>query len=329
MLRAVALAVMIPSVAVHASAVRTIAAPAWSPNGKQVAWIENSSRGGRIFLASSSASAGRPVSNPIGALGELKFISNDELLYVANYELFRLSVTAKRARIFGHGLNFSTNRTGTTVAWQVADTCPLCHGPIDVKELDRGQPTQLGGSNVQNASPTLSADGRKIAFSRTFWNPAAGEYSRGGGIWTSSTAGRSLRRISARGSCPAWSPDGLHIAYVDDANLKLIAPDGAGARRLAGDAICDLANPPGWAPNSRDVAFINSQGQLVVVDAARGRVKAVTTAVVGTVNGFAWSPDSKQLLVASIAHATHGRTCSELSVMKSGGAEQVRKRICS
>lgn len=215
------------------------------------------------------------------------------------------------------------------VAWQVADTCPLCHGPIDVKQLDHGPLTQLGESNVQNASPTLSPDGRRVAFSRTFWNAAAGEYSRSGGIWISSTSSGALRRISAQGSCPAWSPDGLHIAYVDGANLKLVAPDGAGARRLVGDASCDLANPPAWAPNSREIALINSQGQLVVVDVMRGRVNATTAAVNGAVNGFTWSPDSKQLLVASITHPSQGHTCSELSVMKSAGAEHVAKRFCT
>lgn len=329
MLRAVALVLLVTAVPAQASSSRAIGHPAWSPDGKEIAWTESSNTGGKIFVASSDVSDARPISKTAGALGEIQWLSRDEIMYVANYRLFRLALAPRRTRMFGQGLSFSTDATGTVVAWQTADTCPLCHGPIEVATVGRGQLVRLGGRDVQNAGPTLSPNGREVAFTRTFWNQQAGEYSRVGGIWTSSTRRNSLRKISPRGSCPSWAQDGRHIAYIDGTTLRLMTPNGSGSRRLADGVACDSSNPPEWAPDARSIAFTNEDGRLLVLDVSNDSKIVVTTSAVGTVTGFAWSPNSRRLLVTGIARARHGHACSQLWLVRPNGSEQTRKRSCS
>lgn len=329
MFGALALVVLLTAAPVHASSSRVIGHPTWSPDGKELAWTESSGGGGQIIAASSDVSNAHAVSNRAGALGEIKWLPRHEIIYVANDRLFRLTLTPRQGQMFGQGLSFSTDVTGSVVAWQTADTCPLCHGPIEVKGVGRGQLVRLGGRNVQNADPTISPNGREVAFSRTFWDKQAGEYSRAGGIWISSTRRNSLRKISQTGSCSSWALDGRRIAYIDGTTLRLMAPDGSGPRRLAGDVACDSSNPPEWAPDSRRIAFTNEDGRLVVLHVSDDSKIVVTTSAVGTVTGFAWSPDSQRLLVASLARAGRSHACSQLWLVRSDGSGQTRKRSCS
>lgn len=331
-MRASALAlalVLVAGASARASTAPSVAHPAWSSNGKTVAWTTSSSSSGRIYVASSSGKGAHAVSKPFAALGELTWLQSDGLVFIANARLFRMSLVSQAAHLLGYGIYFATDRAADVIAWQSADTCPLCHGPIVVANLAAGRKVRLGGQKVQNASPTLSPNGREVAFSRTFWNSAAGEYSTEGGIWTSPTNSSSLRKISATGTCLTWSPDGGHIAYVDGSALRVITPHGSGLLRLAANAACNLSSPPAWSPNSHALAFTSQNGRLSVVQVARRRTTSVTTGAMGTVTGFAWSPDSTELLVTSVKQTSSGPVCSELWLVRSDGSRLTRVRSCS
>ncbi len=301
----------------------------WSPDGTQIAWAEG--RGGPkswIWIASSNGSNAHRVTQFIDALFQFAWLPGNQLLYDANFRLFRLPLRTLRPDLLDKaaGDSFTTNGAGTIIAWGTP-ICPLCGGPITVRSLVGGQPTLIGGRKVQNYSPTLSPDGRLVAFSRTFWSKAGGEYYQPAGIWVSSTTGGPLKRLTRSGSSPSWSPDGRRLVYVDGFNLRLVsASGGSKVLLLRRNASNNLATPPTWSPDSRSVAVVSttgsSPGRLFVVSVATHQVKAVTGTAIGSVSGFAWSPNSTTLLVT----AQSKTDCSILwAVNVSGSAERLRR----
>lgn len=298
-------------------------APAWSPDGTQIAWAESGGPGARIWLASSNGSNAHPVTPPIDAFFQLAWLPGDQFLYDADFRLFRLPLKSLQTVRFGSGIYFSTNPAGTISAWATADDCPQCYGPINVRTLSGGPTTSLGGAKVQNGAPTISPDGRSVAFERVFFNKASGEYGLGGAIWVSSTSGGPLKQIVSSGACPDWSPDGRQIVYVDGSNLRLVPPGGGPSTLLLrGLGICNLDSPPTWSPDSRNVANVDNLGRLLIVNVATRRATAVTGRAMGSVVGFAWSPDSTKLLVTAQAKTT---SCTLWDVTTTGSATPLRR----
>lgn len=119
----------------------------------------------------------------------------------------------------------------------------------------------------------------------------------------------SLKPIRLRGaramSPPAWSPDGLILAFVGiasettqevgaDQGLYLMDPDGTGLRRIADFQGAKVTAGPVWAPDMRHLAVslrsesdsnADSEGQIVIVDTIGG-----ITAPIAAGHVQAWSP---------------------------------------
>jgi hypothetical protein len=92
-----------------------------------------------------------------------------------------------------------------------------------------------------------------------------------------------------------WSPSGFRIAYLSGANLRLVAGDKTGDRRI--DRASDVA--PAWRPGEEHIlAYAARDGTITVLDADAGqtlwsaRVRAVPT-------HLEWSADGRRLLVAT------------------------------
>ncbi len=99
---------------------------------------------------------------------------------------------------------------------------------------------------------------------------------------------------------PAWSPDGVSIAYFSDAggdyHLVVEPQDGKGEARiyrLPGTGFYDLAV---WSPDSKKIAYTDNAFALWWIDLATGASKKVASEVVygprATITA-AWAPDSK------------------------------------
>jgi len=277
--------------------------PTWSPDGAQIAWAESrlQSPRAKIWLASSDGSNSHPVTRPIDALAQLAWLPGNQLLYDANFQLFRLSLRTLRPVLLGrvNDMSFAIDRAGTIVAVG-SPGCPMCGGPISVRSLAGRSTTSVRGGKVADDSPTLSPDGRLVAFSRALWDKAVGEYDRPAGILVSSTAGGPLRQLTRNGSSPSWSPDGRRLVYIDGSNLRMVSAGGrSNVLLLQGVVVNNLSFRPAWSADSRRVAVLDQSERLIVVTVGTHRAKSVTGTAIGRVYGFAWSPKLPTLLVTA------------------------------
>lgn len=103
------------------------------------------------------------------------------------------------------------------------------------------------------------------------------------------------------GASPAWSPDGLKIAFHRASDgpsfgIYLINADGTGEQRIAD------GQQPAWSPDGSQIAFTSSAGISVMNADGSGMTTLIGhDAVVGFgVHAPAWSPDGQQIAYAQL-----------------------------
>jgi len=300
---------------------RPMTQPAWSPNGLRIAWDEHTKvlSESVIWVSAADGTNPHPVTQPIDALGQLTWLTNRELLFWANYKVYRLRLGSKPALVSSvNGTSFSVDRRGTRIA-SGSSGCPTCVSPIQVIPLvRRAERVDIGPADVQNSAPSLAPDGRSVVFARNLCSRASGECLVSNGVWTAATtSGAAPARIVRNGVCPAWSPRGDEIFYAWDTGYLVPAAGGA-ARALPVGASCAV-----WSPDAHMLATIGADSRLSVVDAQTGRARALPAA--GAVNSFAWSPDSRTLLVASSRSSTE---CTALWTVDVASRRATEIRAC-
>jgi Tol biopolymer transport system component len=184
---------------------------------------------------------------------------------------------------------------------------PLMRGRTPPGELGRLLASPQTGAGEQNLAPSVSPDGRYVAFLSEKDLFAMNLY------LADTRTGRIVRTLAKSGSDPhfdalhyldaagSWSPDGTKLAFVvtaggdnriaivDVASADLertIVPDGIGA--ISGVA---------WSPDGRALAFSGVRGgisDLYVLDLATGSVTQLTDDRYADLQP-AWSPDGATL----------------------------------
>lgn len=158
-----------------------------------------------------------------------------------------------------------------------------------------------------NYDPSLSPDGRRIAF--------ASSRERQAELYVMPLNGSdSLLRLTAMQAddfAPRWSPDGGWIAFQSlregPARLFLVKPDGTDIRRLlaASDTLASTSNEGEavWSPDGKRIAFevtpLGGGTQVWIADAATGRRWRVASALFSA-SQPSWSPDGRALVVAGL-----------------------------
>jgi polyisoprenoid-binding protein YceI len=128
--------------------------------------------------------------------------------------------------------------------------------------LDAGsiQVMNLDGSSSQSATDGLRPD-ESPALSPDGGRVAFSSFTdKGNGdIFVADTDGSSRKRVTTGPEydlTPAWSPDGRKIAFCRDGDVYVMAPDGSRLRRLTSGSARDSA--PSWSFDGRRLAFMRS-----------------------------------------------------------------------
>jgi Tol biopolymer transport system component len=234
-------------------------APAWSPDGRQIAFYsEVDGRKADLFVMDSSGAnlrqltqtpeaEGYPAWSPDGS--QIAFESHTP---DGNFDVYVMKADGSNVRRLtqdpkrdvgpawspdGARIAFMSDRGGTefNLYWMLADGS-------GVERLTSGETDWF---------PQFSPDGRSIAFHR--WND----------VHVMDVNDRSVRRLTTdpdNGMYPAWSPDGTRLAFMSwragATSLYTMAADGSSqellVRMTTGSAI-----DARWSPDGRSLVFVH------------------------------------------------------------------------
>ena len=176
---------------------------------------------------------------------------------------------------------------------------------------------RLTNSPGYDAEPAISPDGRKVAFASF----RQGTYCCGVYVMSESDGSGVVRLTSGR--APAWSRDGLKIAFTRDGSagsgIYVMNADGSGIVHLGTTTATD--NQPTWSPDGSKIAFTRAHEMFhdVYVMNADGSGVVALTMDSAWAGDPAWSPDGSKLAFSS------NRTWnSQIYVMNADGSGRAR-----
>jgi Tol biopolymer transport system component len=170
-------------------------------------------------------------------------------------------------------------------------------------KIDGSDPQSMKGLPGRISQPSVSPDGKKIAF-----NSDEGEESH---IYVISKEGGGQAPIKLTSTGPnnwnpVWSPDGTKILFFSSRQGKgqdqifVVNADGAGETQLTQDTFNNVF--PSWSPDGRRIVFgSNREGKgkegIFVMDADGSNIRRLIPSMPAE---FArWSPDGKSLAFVS------------------------------
>lgn len=153
------------------------------------------------------------------------------------------------------------------------------------------------------------------------WSPTGAwlAFTRNGWIYRIRTNGTGLRRL-APGAEPDWSPSGVRIVFIHDADngsreIFTMRRDGTDVRRLTrtpGDEA-----RPAWSPGGGTIAF--NRGRLLwFVDANGSNLRPVA----GNADSPAWSPSGARLVVGRGRFAEFESATALVTIRRDGAQAQ-------
>jgi len=164
--------------------------------------------------------------------------------------------------------------------------------------------TRLTADAWDDITPSLSPDGKKLAFSshhNGYWNLYLLDLFGGG-------APLQLTNTPQYDSAPSWSPDGAFIAYESYENgnldifLRSVTDPGQAPKQLTQNPAADTS--PAWSPLGRQIAFVSNRSGVPEIWMANldqaGSFINISNDPGLVASHPAWSPDGNHLAWAAM-----------------------------
>jgi TolB protein len=196
--------------------------PAWSPDGKRLAFGVMNSRGWRLYVTTADGSRPRALTASTGLAGAPSWSPDGRSIAL---ETLPRSVPGRRS-----------------YAQQ-----------IYVVASAGGRLRQITGFDAFKGGashPAWSPDGRVIAFTgrRAPTDDARSD------IWVVRPSGKGLRRLIVNAYDAAWSPDGARIAFGRDGDIYTANASGGEVRRVTRTPRLGDTHPS-WSPDGTRITF--------------------------------------------------------------------------
>lgn len=167
---------------------------------------------------------------------------------------------------------------GTRIAYLQQTELFSYSNQIYVVDAAGGEPVRLTPSEGWHSAPRWSPDGRRLSFS-VFVDDARSEE-----VFIVNADGSGLTNVTRRSASdvdPSWSPDGARLAFVstrdnspNNADVFVVDVDGSNVRRLT--TLGGNCSGPVWSPDGRQIMFF-SGSSLYLMNADGSSLVRLTT----------------------------------------------------
>ncbi len=305
----------------------TFVAPAWSPDGASIAWVSAGRLGSQVWTSAADGTSPRTLGPVYDGIAQLAWTSSGIVLD-SNSKLYLLRPDGSSTKL-GAALDqtFSIDGHGRKVASGVPG-CPSCRGQVQILDVGTKKITRVGLAAEANDVPSLSPDGKQVAYGRRACAPKGGVCGTWRGVWVAPVTGGTGRRLAVDGHCPVWSGDGKSIAYLTrGGDLRVIPARGGTSALLAKGVVCTSSYLPSWSADAKQLAFVAHDNTLAIADARTHKIVARTPRTAGAVVGLDWSPDGSSLVVT--ARPAGVGTCASLWHVDAAAGTSMQLHSCT
>jgi Tol biopolymer transport system component/DNA-binding winged helix-turn-helix (wHTH) protein len=241
--------------------------PAFSPDGKQVAFIRTNSDLGDIFIVPANGGEPRRLTFDHASIPSPPTWTRD-----------------------GQSVVFSSTRSSIPTLWRIP--------------VSGGAPVQVSGVGVVTAHPSVSPRGHRLAYeqmmgSSSIWSVDLGKIEKKASS-IQVTASKGYNRA------PELSPDGRKIAFDSDRSgtmeIWTCGRDGSNLMQVTHLGGAQFPGPPRWSPDGQSIAFDSALGEhnaIFVMKAEGGLPHPLSHKGSDSLNP-SWSHDGKWIYFTSI-----------------------------
>jgi Tol biopolymer transport system component len=209
------------------------ARPAWSPDGRRIAFMSNRDRTDDIFVVNADGSGLRNLTRSRGH-DRTRIWKGRE-----HKRIFWFSLDGPMWSPDGRKIVFRSERERPSASERAACRPRCRRDEIYVVNADGSGLRRLTDNWRSDGAPVWSPDGRKLLFLRSSWFDARAS----GDVYVMNADGSDQRNLTpsvtyplATHSAPAWSPDGGKILFASNRSgngeVYVMNADGSGLRKL-------------------------------------------------------------------------------------------------
>ena len=278
----------------HDTGAGSSSAPAWSPDGRWIAFVTGAAEHPRIALVRPDGSdrhdlvdGAEPSWSPDAK--QIVFTRVDHLP-----GLWAIGVDGRGLRRLHDGGSPAWSPDGRRIAFD-KKPCASCMKQLYVMDGNGDHARRLTtNAATETGVPAWSPDGKLIAFGECCHqlDPADGPVPSLDVVRPDGSGRRALYRTTNEEfgvDEPAWSPDGRRIVFdYGGYELRVLNADGSGVRPVF-PGVAGGDGDPQWSPDGRHLAFA-SAGGVAVMDANGAHRRHA-----GVLQTATWSPDGRRI----------------------------------